>query len=128
MRGSGGRTRSRHVVATVEHVIGCFGRKAFMKTLTNKRCIFLNTVAGCEHHLRRPAFRRKWPLARPALDEICLLEIPQASDQFVLSCLINDLDCYKICECTVAIYQGLNTIFPIELMNEFETTPNFSTE
>lgn len=43
-----------------------------------------------------PAFRRKWPLARPALDEICLLEIPQASDQFVLSCLINDLDCHKI--------------------------------
>jgi len=86
----------RHVVATVGHVIGGFGRKAFMKTLTDERCIFLNTVAGCERHLGRPAFRRKWPLARPALDEICLLEIPQASDQFVLSCLINDLDCHKI--------------------------------
>jgi len=53
-------------------------------------------MIGCERFLGRPAFRRQWSLARPGLDEICLLEIPQASEQFVLTCLIKNLDCNKI--------------------------------
>lgn len=53
-------------------------------------------VAKCKRTYGRPAFRHQWPLPRPALDEICLLEVPPPSDRISVSCVIKDLDYTKI--------------------------------
>lgn len=57
---------------------------------------YKSRMNGCERYLGRPDLERNGPYLGPALDEICLLEIPQACEQFVLKCIITDLNCNKI--------------------------------
>ncbi|KAI1968816.1 hypothetical protein LOZ53_006817 [Ophidiomyces ophidiicola] len=66
---------TKHVLATVSHVIGDSGRHLYVKS--NGELLQLTTIPQCDRLGGRPKFRRDWLIDRPVLDEICFLDIPE---------------------------------------------------
>ncbi|KAI1960905.1 hypothetical protein LOZ45_006837 [Ophidiomyces ophidiicola] len=85
---------TKHVLATVSHVIGDSGRHLYVKS--NGELLQLTTIPQCDRLGGRPKFRRDWLIDRPVLDEICFLDIPEMFASNFIPCVLGDVNCHEL--------------------------------
>lgn len=85
---------TKYTIGTVGHVLGNTGNTLSINIHGNLETLTITNqferIGGI------PMARSRWRIDRPALDEICLLDIPHHIADVPLHCILGDVNCHAI--------------------------------